>query len=350
MDPQIEAVAQRFKTFGLIECRDYGAPFYERLALAVAEDPEILGLAIHTRPGQPAPNLLFGAVQFLLLQGASHSLARFYPALGGSTHVEDDPYADFRDFCLRNAAAVQSIVEQRIVQTNVVERSLFLAPASCWIASQRPGMPLALIEVGASAGLNLFWDRYLLDYSGRRLGPPQSPVVLECEDKGDRSVPLPATAPAVSWRAGVDLEPVDIGDSEAALWLRALVWPDHPRRAFTLGAAMELARADPLRLLEGDALDLLPDLIAEVPSGLLLCVCHTMVLHQLARAQKKQFAALLEAAGSQRQIFEISLGGRYDGTFPLLEVIDHSGDDRHTTVLARCQAHGSWIEWNPAFS
>ena len=228
----------------------------------------------------------------------------------------DDPYDDFRDFCLRNSAAIRSIVEKRIVQTNVVERSLFLAPACCWAAGQQQGRALGLIEVGASAGLNLFWDRYLLRYSGRCLGPPQSPVVLDCEDRGSGSTPFPSSAPDVAWRAGIDLEPVDIGDDQAALWLRALVWPEHPRRAATLAAAMDLAQSDPPRLLAGDALDLLPGLISEVPSDLLLCVCHTMVLHQLSREQKKQFAALLQSAGRHRPIFEVALGARYDGTFP----------------------------------
>jgi len=73
---QIDIVSQRFKTFGSLECRDYGAPFYEHLALAVAEDPEILSLAQTTRPGQPAPNLLFGAVQLLLLRGLRHPVSR----------------------------------------------------------------------------------------------------------------------------------------------------------------------------------------------------------------------------------------------------------------------------------
>src|SRR5579875_2150456 len=268
----VDELARRFEVFGAEECREYGAPLYERLSLAVAGDPAVLALAAETRPNQPPPNLLFGAVQLLLLKGAEHPLARFYPALGGDAGRPEDPWPSFRDFCLAHAEAIQRIVATHIVQTNIVERSLCLYPAFGLVARRAGGRPLALIEVGASAGLNLNWDRFGYAYGGRRVGDPASPVQLSCPELGERPVPLLERTPAVAWRRALDLNPLDVRDPEAALWLQALTWPDDPARAAHQERAIELARRDPPRILAGDALDLLPGLLAEVPPDAQLCV------------------------------------------------------------------------------
>ncbi len=340
-----EDVARRFEVFAMEECHEYGAPLYERLALGVAADPALLALVAETLPNQPAPNLLFGAVQFLLLQGAEHLLARHYPALGGDARTPGEVFSVFRDFCLEHAGAIRGLVASRIVQTNIVERSLCLYPSFGLVARRAGGRPLALIEVGASAGLNLNWDRFGYAYGDRRAGDPESSVQLACSERGGLHVPLPERPPAVAWRVALDLHPLDVCDPDAALWLRALTWPDHPMRAAKLERAIELARRDPPRILAGDALELLPRLLAEAPADTQLCVYHTMVLHQFSREGRRQFAGLLREAGSRRPIFEVALGPRHDGQIPLLQLVEHSGGESKTVTLARFHAHGAWIEW-----
>ena len=110
--------------------------------------------------------------------------------------------------------------------------------------------PLALIEIGASAGLNLRWDHYAYDYGGRAAGVPSSPLTIECELVGPHLPPL--DPPPVVWRAGVDLAPVDASDPADARWLRACLWPDQPARQARLAAALEIARSHPVDIRRGD--------------------------------------------------------------------------------------------------
>ena len=87
---QLEELAQRFAWFAKYDCQ-HASPLYEHLSLQIAHDPELLELATYARPGQPVPNLLFGAVQFLLLQGAQHPLAAFYFSIPASSSKQADP-------------------------------------------------------------------------------------------------------------------------------------------------------------------------------------------------------------------------------------------------------------------
>src|SRR4051812_38684697 len=134
------------------------APMYDRIARAVAEDPEVLSLVLETRPEAHFPLLLLAAVHYLVLGGLDHPLAAVY---GGQSDA--DPVPLFHDLCLSHRAEILELLSNRNVQTNEVGRSAFLGPALA-VAADRIGAPLALVDVGASAGLNLRCDRYLLDY------------------------------------------------------------------------------------------------------------------------------------------------------------------------------------------
>jgi hypothetical protein len=163
-DAPLEALAQRFMRFAEQECGDY-APFYAHLARGIAHDPELLAIAAHTRSGQQAPNLLLAAVHDLLLRGADHALAAFYPSVAHLAAVPPgDPLPAFRAFCRDHRAALIDLVSTRLVQTNEPQRCTVLLPAFSMVARLASGRPLALIEVGASAGLNLLFDRYGYDY------------------------------------------------------------------------------------------------------------------------------------------------------------------------------------------
>src|SRR5205085_1814788 len=155
-------------------------------------------------------------------------------------------------------------------------------PAFARVARQTGG-PLALVEIGASVGLNLLWDRYGYDYGdGASYGDAGSPVRITCTVRGDRRPWVPAVLPRVRYRVGLDLNPVDVRDPEAALWLRALVWPEHAGRAALLQRALEVARRDPPSLIKGDALDLLPAVLPAVPHDVALCVFHTFTVNQFS--------------------------------------------------------------------
>lgn len=157
--PQIlEALASRFIRFAREQCHNY-SPLYEKLAMGISRDRDILALAAMCRKEQPVPNLFLGSVHFLLQNGARDPLSTFYPNLGGEPPPDEDPYPAFRAFVLQHREDIFTLISTRLVQTNEVRRSACLFPAFGVIAGRAGGKPLSLIEVGASAGLNLLWDR-----------------------------------------------------------------------------------------------------------------------------------------------------------------------------------------------
>jgi hypothetical protein len=162
-------------------------------------------------------------------------------------------------------------------------------------AFARLPQPLALIEVGASAGLCLLADRYGYDYGGQRLGAPEP--VFACR-LGD-GLEAPAVMPRVAWRAGLDLDPVDVRDDEQVAWLEALVWPDQPHRLARLRAAVAVARQAPPRVVAGDLQRDLAALAAQAPRDATLVVFHTAVLAYVADpAAREAFVDVVRGCGA----------------------------------------------------
>ncbi|MEV4900833.1 DUF2332 domain-containing protein [Citricoccus sp. NPDC055426] len=189
-------------------------------------------------------------------------------------HGAAGPYASFRGTLM-----------ERSTQTNEAARCAVLLP---FLAELK--QPIALIEVGASAGLCLLPDRYSYRYGdGPRLDPEAGPseVVIEC-DLGP-GLTVPDNLPQVSWRAGIDLDPVDVRDPESTDWLEALIWPEHQDRPDRLRSALDIARRDPPRLVAGDLNEALPALAAEAPADATLVVFHTAVLAYLDPAARADF-------------------------------------------------------------
>jgi hypothetical protein len=338
------ALAERFRRFATVECRG-ASPLYERLALAVAEDAELLALAAHAPPGQPAPNLFLAAAHWLLHRERGAPAARFYASLTEApAPAEGAAAAAFRAFCLERADVIRDLLATRRVQTNEVGRCAYLYPAFGAIARLAGGRPLGLIEVGASAGLNLLWDRYGYRYDGGPVhGDPASPVQLACEVRG-APPPLPERVPAVGMRLGVDLHAIDAADPEEAGWLEALVWPEHGDRRRALRGAIALARRDPPRLISGDGLELLPGLLAAVPVDVAPCVVHTHTLNQFTADGRARFAAILDAHGRGRELYR--LGAEWLGApRPRLELTAWRGGDALHRLLAECDPHGRWLAW-----
>jgi hypothetical protein len=343
MNSELRTIAERFESFARNECAGYST-LYVCLAEAVARDSEILTLAAHSSKGQLPPNLLFGAVHFLLLNGASHELALFYPSLTATPRSPEEAYPAFRQFCFDQAESIRTILATRRVQTNEVGRCAFLFPGFAWISSDANARPLALIEIGTSAGLNLNWNRYACEYGDQTVyGDRDSPVTITCELRGNRCPPLPMELPQISSAVGVDLHVVDVRKEDEALWLRSLVWPDHTERAQTLKAAIEFAKEHPPRLLEGDGISMLPGLLDEIADETPLCVFHTAVLGQLSPDDRTRLSQLLDHYGKTRKLYYLFAEGRSIEFQLGLTRWPNGQPDR--VVLAKCHAHGRWLEW-----
>jgi hypothetical protein len=252
-------IAATYAEFAARDARGV-SPLYERLSLAVSRDDELLALLGTLPPAKRQPNLLFGVVRLL----------------GGPV---DDPAA-FHDFTVTNWPAIEAEVRSRATQTNEVGRCAVLLPVLAALPQ-----PLALLEVGTSGGLCLYPDRYAYRYGGHRLGG--GAPVLDCALTGTAP---PRRLPEVAWRAGLDLNPLDVTEPADVAWLDALIWPEHAHRRARLRAAIATAAADPPLLVRGDLVDDLPALAAQAPAGATLVVFHTSVLYQVPAARRTRFA------------------------------------------------------------
>lgn len=344
-----EGVAAIFEFFGAVECPQLDARLYEALCRGIAKDVELLDLAARAPATQPPPNLLFGGVHYLLLGGEEHALRRWYPALA-EARAEDPATAFpvFREFCVLHRVALEGLIETRLTQTNVIQRCSVLLPAFADVFA-REGRPLALIEIGPSAGLNLQWNRYHYVYERTGVGveatwgDPDARVLVECEQTGALLPTLPEEIP-VACRRGIDINPIDLDDGDAVQWLRALVWPDHVGRQERLSAAIDVAREDPPELIRADASQALPHVLASVPANAVPCVYGTHTLYQFPPDALRATLAAMQSAGRERPTWFVSLEGTGDRCSEL-RLTEYRDGDRETTLLARANPHGRWLEW-----
>lgn len=351
---RIRQVAATFRRIVEDQAVDGYAPIYQQMAAGVVGDAELLTIAAAAAPGQNPSILLLAAAQFLLAQQlspqraqpAEHPLTRFYPALTGLPAPAGDPYPALRDFVLTHRDQITEIVATRLVQTNEAARSTLLYPALLTAQRLGGGRPLALIEIGASAGLTLVPDRYSYDYgTGTRYGDQSSPVALNCALRGGLVPPLSGTL-ALPWRLGIDLNPLDLDDPIDHRWLRALIWPDHADRAHRLDLAARVATRPPRpRIHRGDALECLPDLLAQAPEELTVVVLHTAVLAHFTEPARAAFVPRLREASTQRPFTWIQGESRPDRRTPLHLALLADGQIQTEYPLGRYHPHGIWLEW-----
>jgi hypothetical protein len=344
-------MARRFAAFA--SDHEARAPLYARLARYAASHAEIAALLLQAPPTQRTPVLLFAAVHDLRLAGKGTELALFYPNLT-TTPADGDPGPAFSRFVAEHTGELAETVATRHTQTNEIGRCALLLPALAGVADEVG--PLALLDVGASAGLTLLLDRYHYVYEpGGAVGGPGAPLVLlECDTRGP--VPVPTRLPTVAGRLGLDPQPVDVTDSAAARWLAACVWPDQADRFARLSAALELARRDPPEIMRADALGgLAAGLDRLGPAGHPV-VTTTWVLCYLPIADQGAFVAELDRLGTERDLTWVSLESPALtpglGLHPVpeehrsvLHVSTWRAGRRTTDVLAVCHPHGYWMYW-----
>jgi hypothetical protein len=287
------------------------SPLYRQLSRTVAATDQLLGLACLGRPGQYPTFLFFGAVHRLLLAGADHPLAKFFPSVTGDAARPPDSDAGHAlvSFCAQFEAELAETIKTRLVQTNHVQRSLGLRLGLSVIAGEVPGAA-HLIEVGASAGLNLRFDRYGYHVGGRRYGDLSSPVQLAAESYGRTRLPDLDALPGIASVLGVDLHPVDVTDPAERAWLEALIWPENHRQRILLGAAMELTAADPPPMLAGDAIDVLPGIALPVGEPRVAFHCATR-MHVPAH-RRDAFDAAIARLGETGPLWRLSVEGAHD--------------------------------------
>jgi len=251
--------------------------------------------------------------------------------LGGPV---DDPAA-FHDFTVANWPAIEAELRTRATQTNEAGRCALLLP----VLASLP-QPLALLEVGAAAGLGLYPDRYAYRYGDHTIGSGEA--VLDCALSGTAP---PARLPEVVWRAGLDLNPLHVTVPADVAWLEALIWPEQRHRQDRLRAAAAVAAADPPMILRGDLVDDLPSLAAQAPAGATLVVFHTSVLYQVPAERRARFVDLVRGLPGHWISVEAPDVVRYEGLPPapgeaLYNVLALDG-----SPLAWTLGHGQAMAW-----
>lgn len=316
-DDPVTSVVQTYRSFARWEARGRSAA-YESLAESVADDAAVVNFIAGLPPEKRQPNLLFAAARYLL--GVPPGIQQL------------------RDLVSQPRAGLAEVILTPRTQTNEPARCATLLPA----LAQLP-QPLALIEAGASAGLTLLFDRYFYDYAGHHLAgsDPHAPT-LRCEPRGP--VPLPARLPAIIWRAGLDLNPLDVTSDDDARWLSCLVWPGEGDRQQRLDAAIASARRDPPTVHRGDLLTDLPALAARAPAGATLVIYHSSVLYYVAPDKREQLASTVRSLGA------IWLSSEAAGVLPGTAA-PPPGEDLFVLVLARdghaiafADSHGTWLQ------
>jgi hypothetical protein len=267
-DEERDRLAAHYRRFAEDEARGR-SPSYEAITSAIADDRAALDFLLSLPEDKRQPNLLLAALRHLY--GAQPDWNRFRATL------------------VANADAVGALMLARATQTNEPARCAALLP----ILARLP-QPIALIEVGASAGLCLLPDFYGYDYGRRGLAPRPLSIaapIFPCAASAD--TPLPDALPFIVWRAGLDLDPIDATDRAQAAWLEALVWPEQTERATRLRGALKIAALQKPRVDKGDLLgDDLARLCDLAPKSATLVVFHTAVLGYVAdRARRQRFAA-----------------------------------------------------------
>lgn len=282
----------------------------------------------------PPTNLLFASVQHLLMQGAETQLRHYYASLVDDPEPPDEAGAPFKEFVLEHEAWIVENSNRRYTQTNESKRCVALLPAVWFTGLER----FHLVEIGASAGLNLVMDHYRYKWDGIEWGPSGSPVILEAASRGGR--PQPGTIEILT-RTGLDLNPIDLEDPDGGNWLVALIWPEHTERRTRLEKAIEIAKQVPMRMVEGDATDTLPGVLSSLPDGDPVVVMNSMALMQFGGTQRESLYRTIEQAASTRPLRRVS--------FEILAAGDEwvtiaADAGRGLAQIGQAHPHGEWIE------
>jgi hypothetical protein len=335
--------SERFMRFARNECSG-SSNLYEHLSTKISEDDELLGIFTYAPVGQPVPNLFLAAVHYLLLKGKDHILREFYPSITQLPRNIEDSFSHFKEFCLLHKDEIISILNSRLVQTNEVRRCAYLYPIFCYIYNI-VNKPLSLIEVGTSAGLQLLWDKYSYSYGTNTIyGNKESIVHITSEVKGSINSQLFIKSPQVATKVGIDLHISDLTNEEDYLWLKSLIWPEHKERIKLFENAAKCFLSNPIKLIEGNGVTLLTEVIEEISLDNVICIFHTHVANQIPEDSKTELMEIIKNIGEKRDVFHV-YNNMWDSKLHLDYFIDGT---EYNLTIGDTDGHGRWFDWNLA--
>lgn len=331
-------------------CRASNAPFtanvIETAGAGLANGGALAGLVVPW-PGNPLgdalPLRIAGALHLLVRTGRAPTLAQFYP---GHSAAPWDAAAFAREMeaaVTANLAFVRDVLASP-PQTNEVGRSAILMPGYAEVA-KRTALPLNVLEIGASAGLNLNWDRYAYRYGEHFVGDPAAPLTINAEWQGPWCGVK--RLPRVVSRHGCDQAPIDLQAEDAADRLIAYFWPDQSERFARVQAAIALAQRQRHAVEKADAADWLEQHLAKPAANVATVVAHTIVSQYFTKATRARVREILEAAGARATAHAplawLSFEQYAQDQLPELRLTVWPGLE--TTTIATAHPHGAWIDW-----
>lgn len=360
----LQQVQRRFREFAT---QYADLPLYGAICAQVAQDDETASLLRAAAPGQDRPVLWLAALHELVLRQPDLPAARWFPSVIPSPErPEGDPWPDVRRTVLDHRAELTATIAARRVQTNEVNRSVYLAAALATVCADLPDHPVALVEMGASAGLLLGLDRYRVEMRSPArttvLGDPASPVVCAGVDRSPATTE-PLRLPPIVGRAGIDVHPVRLDDSDGLRWLEACLWPDVPGRVERFRAAVARLAETPPVVVEGDMVSDLRIAVAAAREGrpeAHLVAFSSWALTYVERSRRAEVPSTLAAlaAGGTPVTW---LTAEPPGCVPGLEGATanleagtvlavrrwRDGVELEPQVLGTCHQHGAWVDLSP---
>jgi hypothetical protein len=328
-------------------CRKAGSELTARLmerCVAELEAEGPLARLLSDWQGEPLldalPQRVVGAVQGLALEGKAPELARFYPSLGGSP-VWPDTADAFARVIERHAAEIRPRLDTQ-VQTNEVRRCAALLGG--FLAIARSGLPLRILEIGSSAGLILFWERYRYALGPHAWGDPASPLLLDAEWRGG---PPDLDAPVrIASRRGCDLYPLDIRDPAQLRRIESFLWADQPDRHRLLHAAAAALPPEGAPLERIGACEFLRRELASPARGQATVLFHSHMWWYLSKEDRKEVARCMESAGAAASDDAPVHWLRMEAPgMAFCEIRLRSWPGGEERLLARAHHHGRWVEW-----
>lgn len=313
----------------------HGSPLYATLVDVVSADAELMRV-INRIEHQLPPNLLFAAVQYLLMEDADDDLSRFYPSLATDADPPEGVGPHFRRFVLEHEEQIVEMGNTRYTQTNECRRCIALLP----MVMMAPFDSFHLVDIGASAGLNLAVDRYGYRYDVAQWHTDAS-LVLEAEWRG---APVALREVEVVGRTGLDLNPLDPYDVSARRWLDALIWPEHHERRARLRSALELVSTLEMEMVAGDATDTLPVCLDNLAPGVPVVIMSSFTLGQFSQAQRHRLEAVVSDARADRPVHTISMEAIEKSDDWAQLVVDGGSGSR---TVGQAHPHGEWVEIYP---
>ena len=343
-----EGIAEAFQVQEMA-CRTLGSEIYAELCGRARRDLDAGGVVAKVFDdwkGSPVPDAVvlrfLGAVHRIVLEGRAAELASHYPSAGGAPRWPA-LWDAFVQVVQQNFTEVRNRLGEQL-QTNEVNRCAALIGGFLQIAA-RTRLPLRILEIGSSAGLNQAWHRYVYrDGDTHYWGPQDAPVQIACRWHG-RPQHLDATV-RITERRGCDIVPIDVCDDRQVHKLDSFIWPDQLERLHQLRAAIAIARHDPPRIDPQPAAEWLAVRLSEPRTGVASVVFHSTMWWYMSEGEREAVTRTIHAAGAKASAtdplawLQMEIRGRREA-----DLLLQTWPDGHEVLLAHAHPHGREVWW-----